>query len=186
MFEFLPMPLPGAWEVIPVVRGDERGRFVKTFHFDAFNQRGLATGFREQYYSVSRRGVLRGMHFQTPPHDHAKLVTCLRGRVLDAALDLRRGSPTCGMHHLLELDAKKGNMAYLPPGLAHGFLALSETALVLYNVTSVYAPESDAGLRWDSVGIDWPLAEPVLSPRDKDLPHLDNFQSPFTYHSPTG
>ena len=186
MFELKHLLLPGAWEVLPVVRGDARGRFVKTFHSDAFREKGLATDYREQYYSVSQRGVLRGMHFQTPPHDHAKLVTCLSGRVLDAALDLRKGSPTYGRHHLLELDAERANMAYLPSGLAHGFLVLSEAALVLYNVTSVYAPESDTGVRWDSAGIDWPLGEPVLSPRDRELPSLSQFQSPFSYQSPTG
>lgn len=174
--------LPGCLELRSRVFTDPRGRFVKTLHAGLFAARGLATDFVEQYYSVSARGVVRGLHLQLPPHDHAKLVYCPVGVVLDAVVDLRRGSPTFGRHALLELSAERGNAVYVPRGLAHGFLALSDDALMIYNTTSVHAPEHDGGIRWDSAGIPWPLErEPVLSERDARLPALADFVTPFAF-----
>src|SRR5208283_2293985 len=137
----------GCFEIIPRVFADDRGRFVKTFQREVFQAWGLAAEFVEQFYSVSKKGVLRGMHFQLPPHDHVKLVACLAGRVLDAVVDLRRESATYGRHALVELTAEKANMLYVPVGLAHGFYTLSDSALVLYNTTHVYAPGHDTRIR---------------------------------------
>ncbi|XDF35011.1 dTDP-4-dehydrorhamnose 3,5-epimerase family protein [Paracidovorax avenae] len=173
-------PLPGCYEIHPPVHPDERGRFVKTFIRSAFADRGLACDWVESFYSVSRRGVLRGLHFQLPPHAHAKLVHCSHGRLFDAVVDLRKGSPTQGQAAIFELDAGRGNQVYIPPGFAHGCYALTEGATIVYHVTSAHAPQHDAGIRWDSAGIPWPDKNPILSGRDRSHPGLDAFASPFT------
>lgn len=175
--------LPGCYELQPRVLGDQRGRFVKTFHQDWFAEHGLKTDFAEQYYSVSQRGVVRGLHFQLPPHDHVKLVYCTAGGVLDVAVDLRRQSPSYGKFVCIELSAQQSNMVYLDSGLAHGFYTLSDTATLVYNVTAVYAPAHDTGIRWDSVGIPWPDDAPILSERDQGFPSLAEFDSPFIFDS---
>jgi dTDP-4-dehydrorhamnose 3,5-epimerase len=181
MFELLPTRIDGCVVLRPRMARDERGSFVKTVHRDFFTQHGLASDFAESYYSISRRGVLRGMHLQMPPHDHAKLVYCVRGSVQDAVLDLRKGSPTEGRHALVELSAEAGTLIYIGVGLAHGYYVQSKEAIVMYHVTTVYAPESDAGVRWNSAGIPWPVDQPILSPRDRALPALADFNSPFVY-----
>ncbi|MEX0383158.1 dTDP-4-dehydrorhamnose 3,5-epimerase [Spiribacter sp. 1M153] len=173
--------IPGCYELRARQLGDERGTFVKTYHRNWFESLGLRTDWAEQYYSVSQPGVVRGLHFQLPPHDHAKLVYCVAGRVLDVALDLRKGSPTYGEHIILDLSAEQGNMLYLPPGIAHGFSTYAEPATMVYNVTSVYHPESDTGIRWDSAGIEWPQKTPNLSERDRGFPKLSTFDSPFSF-----
>lgn len=179
LFEKKSTPLEGCFEIQPKVRGDNRGSFVKTFHEQSFAELGLATDFKEMFYSVSARNVLRGLHFQTPPCDHVKLVYCAFGKVMDAAVDLRKNSPTYGKFHIVQLDSDKGNMFYLPRGLAHGFLTLSDKAIIVYNLTSVYSPEHDKGILWNSCGIDWKIACPILSERDKKHPRLEDFESPF-------
>lgn len=171
--------LSGCFELCPLIRSDARGCFVKTFHSAAFAEAGLCTDFCEDYYSVSHQGVLRGMHFQTPPHEHTKLVYCIAGRVMDVVVDLRCGSPTYGRHAVFDLDAHKANMVYLSAGLAHGFLVLSASAVLVYKVSSFYAPQHDAGILWSSVGVDWPVAEPIVSQRDHSFPTLQDYQSPF-------
>ncbi len=173
----------------PVVRGDSRGTFVKTFHNETFSQHSLADRFTEEYFSISKQGVLRGLHFQLPPHDHAKLVCVLRGRIHDVVVDLRRGSPTYGKHASFEISADLDGycMLYIPRGLAHGFFAREDQTIMLYHCTTVYAPDSDTGIRWDSAGIDWPLAgmTPILSERDRTFPGLAEFDSPFLYEEQT-
>jgi dTDP-4-dehydrorhamnose 3,5-epimerase len=173
--------LPGCLELQPRVFEDARGRFVKVFNRELFAAHGLETSFAEEYYSSSLPGVLRGLHFQTPPHHHAKLVYCVAGRVMDVAVDLRVGSPTYGRHALVELSMERGNAIYLPSGFAHGFYVPEGEATLVYNVTTGYAPESDAGIRWDSAGIEWPDAAPVVSERDAGFPSLAEFVSPFRY-----
>lgn len=182
--KIVPTALPGCYQIVTDIRRDERGSFVKVFHEETFRRHGLATGFAEEYYSTSRRGVIRGLHFQTPPHDHAKLVYCVQGTVLDAALDLRRGSPSYGRHITLELSAENGHMLYLPAGLAHGFCSLSAQSLMVYKVTSAYAPDNDGGVLWNSAGIAWPAQEPVMSARDRTFPTLAQFDTPFVYAAP--
>lgn len=179
--------IPGCLLLRPVVRGDARGAFVKTFHNEVFAEHGLADRFTEEYFSISQRGVLRGLHFQLPPHDHAKLVCVLRGSIYDAVVDLRRGSPTYGQYASFELSADLDgySMLYIPHGLAHGFYAREDQTITLYHCTTVYAPNSDAGVRWDSAGIDWPPGEtaPILSERDRRFPALADFDSPFVYEA---
>jgi len=177
----VPTPIPGCLQLLPDVLRDERGSFVKTFHQDVFRENGLATDFAEEYYSVSYKRVLRGLHFQRPPKDHVKLVYCVTGTVLDAVLDLRLGSPTYGEHAAIELSAEKGNLLYIPKGLAHGFYTKSDLAVMLYKVTTVYAPEHDTGVLWNSAGIQWADEEPILSSRDRGFLKLRDFQSPFRF-----
>lgn len=176
--------IPGCYELQPCPLADPRGVFIKTYHRDWFAQLGLRTDWVEQYYSISQPGVVRGLHCQLPPHDHAKLVYCVQGRVLDVAIDLRRGSPAYGQHIRLELSASQGNMIYLPAGLAHGFCTYDEPATLVYNVTSLYHPATDSGIRWDSAGITWPLLTPMVSDRDRGLPLLASFVSPFDLSTP--
>jgi dTDP-4-dehydrorhamnose 3,5-epimerase len=183
MFKLQASILPGCFEVYPKVFEDERGRFIKTFHAPSFDALGLCTDFVEEYYSVSHKGVIRGMHFQLPPHDHFKLVYCSAGVVMDVVLDLRKGSPTFGRHAVFELSADKSNMIYIPKGMAHGFCVLSDNATMMYKVTSIYAPDCDYGIRWDSAEIDWPSLCDIslLSDRDKSFVSLSDFDSPFDY-----
>jgi len=177
--EFVELSLPGCFEIRHRVLRDERGSFVKTFHEELFQQQGLKTDFREEYYSRSVKNVLRGMHFQIPPHDHDKLVYCLEGAVLDAFVDLRKSSPEFGCHQVLELSEERSNALYLPSGIAHGFYTVSTQATLVYKTTSVHAAASDSGILWNSCGIDWPVADPIVSDRDQGFPPFDSFDSPF-------
>jgi len=159
---------------------DERGRFVKTYDSTSFASFGLPTDWREDFYSSSRRSVIRGMHFQTPPHDHEKFVYCIQGTVLDVVLDLRKGSPTFGQHFSIEMSAEHGLALIIPKGLAHGFLALSEHVLMGYKSTTTHVPDHDSGIHWDSFGFDWRGgSEHIVSPRDRALPAFADFVSPF-------
>lgn len=181
VLEFSELDLPGCVEVRPRIAGDSRGRFVKPFHAELFEAGGLRSDYREQYFSDSVHGVVRGLHFQVPPMDHAKLVYCVSGTVFDVFLDIRRGSPTFGEHRSLTLAAETGNAIYLPAGIAHGFTPLSESATLVYNVTSVYSPSHDRGIAWDSAGITWPVESPIVSRRDSEHPTLSEFDSPFLF-----
>lgn len=180
-FERLETYIPGCFELTPRKINDERGCFVKTYHFDAFKEHGLDTDWREEYYSVSHKGVLRGLHYQSPPHDHAKLVYCTSGEVLDVVVDLRVGSPMFGKFTIFQLTACKANMIYIPRGCAHGFYTISDSATMMYKVTSVYAPSNDTGIHWNSVGISWPDTKPIVSLRDNSLIFFSDFISPFAW-----
>ena len=179
LFDKIATPLEGCFELQPIVRGDNRGTFVKTFHADTFAELGLATNFKEMLYSTSMKNVLRGMHFQTPLADHVKLVYCIEGAVKDVVVDLRKNSATFGKHFAVNLNSEQANMLYIPKGLAHGFLTLSERAIMVYSLTTVYSPENDKGILWSSCGIDWQCDAPILSDRDKAHPTLAEFNSPF-------
>ena len=171
--------LAGCYVLQAKVREDARGSFTKVFHEGAFRELGLTTEFREEYFSVSKKNVLRGLHFQLPPADHEKLVWCMRGKVLDVVLDLRRASATYGTHQCFVLAGDSGEMLYIPRGMAHGFLTLSDEAVMMYKVTSVYAPDFDEGIRWDTAGSEWGISSPILSERDQGFGALEDFSSPF-------
>lgn len=171
--------LPGCYLLRARVSADRRGFFVKTFQEQMFRGLGLATHFAEEYHSVSRKNVLRGLHFQVPPHDHTKIVYCLKGRALDVVVDLRRASPSFGQWRSALLTEEGGEIIYLPSGVAHGFLALDDDVVMQYKVTTEYAPEHDQGILWSSVGFDWPVADPIISDRDQSFPGLTEFHSPF-------
>ncbi|MCZ2827145.1 MULTISPECIES: dTDP-4-dehydrorhamnose 3,5-epimerase [unclassified Modestobacter] len=173
--------LPDCLTLHPVVRPDERGAFVKTFLASAFAEAGLPTHFPEQFYSRSTRGVVRGLHFQTPPAPQAKVVHCVAGEVLDVVVDLRAGSRTYGEHVTVRLSSAEWNGVYVPVGFAHGFAALSAEATVAYLATAEYQAGTDGGVHWDSAGIRWPFDAPVVSARDAGLPALADFRTPFSW-----
>lgn len=173
--------IKGCYEITADVHRDDRGIFVKPFHNEYFKQNNLQTEYKEEYFSTSFAGVLRGLHFQLPPYDHVKLVYCISGTVLDAVVDLRKGSPTYGEFELFELSPEKGNIIYIPIGMAHGFYVLSKEASMVYNVSEIYSSQHDSGIKWDSVGIPWPNQNPTVSVRDKQLTAFSEFNSPFEY-----
>jgi dTDP-4-dehydrorhamnose 3,5-epimerase len=158
-----------------------RGRFVKIFHEPSYAALGLETNFAEEYYSVSHKNVIRGLHFQVPPMDHVKMVYCLEGHALDVVLDLRVGSPTYGQFEMFELNSINSSSIYIPKGMAHGFCALSENTIMVYKVSSVYSPEYDAGILWNSASIPWPNSGLIISDRDRGFPMLKDFNSPFKF-----
>lgn len=178
MIEIIPAQVDGVRMVRSMVQSDPRGTFVKTLHEAIFTKHGLPTHFAEQYYSVSSQNVLRGLHLQTPPHHHYKLVTCIEGDVFDVVVDLRKGRDY-GCYQSFELDGARGDSLFVPAGCAHGFYVRSATAILLYNVGTVHAPSHDTGIRWDSVGVTWPSTAPVVSDRDAALVPLAEFNSPF-------
>lgn len=157
----------------PDVHGDNRGFFVESWNERHYREAGIDARFVQDNFSLSRRGTLRGLHFQNP-QPQGKLVSVWQGEVFDVAVDIRRGSPTFGRWHGVTLTA--GNMwqYYIPPGFAHGFAVISETALFHYKCTKPYAPQNELGFRWDDpdVGIRWPVAAPTLSKRDACAPLL--------------
>jgi dTDP-4-dehydrorhamnose 3,5-epimerase len=166
--------------------GDERGWFAETYNRKAFAALGVDVDFCQDNHSMSRPvGVLRGLHFQAPPQAQAKLVRCVRGRIWDVAVDVRAGSPTYGQSVSAELSAENGLQLYVPVGFAHGFITLEPDSEVLYKASAFYAPDCEGGLIWDDpdLGLEWPAPEtgPVLSEKDKLLPRLRDFVSPFGY-----
>lgn len=179
MFDIGDTAIDGVKTITSRRQADLRGTFTKLVHADTFAEHGLRSDFREVYYSSSKRNVIRGMHFQTPPHDHAKLVQCLAGGVIDVVVDVRRSSATFGSVLSFDLSVDWPTAVYIPAGCAHGFMATTDDALMLYSVTSVYSPPSDGGIRWDSIGFQWPCEEPIVSERDKSFAPLKDFLSPF-------
>jgi dTDP-4-dehydrorhamnose 3,5-epimerase len=163
--------------VEPVVHGDDRGFLVETYSAREWAEAGIEADFVQDNHSRSTAGTLRGLHFQTDP-GQAKLVRCLRGRVWDVAVDLRRDSPTYGRWEAHELDDVSHRQLYVPVGFAHGFCALSEVADVHYRISSYYDPASEAGFAWDDpdVGIEWPIDGPQVSDRDATAPKLSEIE----------
>jgi dTDP-4-dehydrorhamnose 3,5-epimerase len=174
-------PIPGCCQIRYSPHQDARGVFLKTFARSQFDRDGLETTFVESFCTLSGANVLRGMHLQLPPKDHAKLVYCLAGSVTDVALDLRRGSPSFGSYITCELSFERPIALYLPRGVAHGFLVKCAPALMMYHVTTEHVPDLDAGVAWNSFGFQWPHHAPLLSTRDAALPRFDDFLSPFRY-----
>ncbi len=170
--------LPGAHRVVLKKLSDLRGDFVKTYARSVYAAAGVAFESGEEYYSVSHKDVVRGMHFQTPPHDHAKIVYCVAGAVEDVLLDLRQG-PGFGKFVSVTLSAQSPELILAPKGIAHGFRALTDGSIMVYKTSTEYAPHNDRGIRWDSFGFDWHCAAPVVSERDRGHPAFADFQSPF-------
>ena len=177
--KILAEPLRGAFLIEARCHEDARGDFVKTYHRSAFFEMGISFTPAESFYSTSRREVIRGMHFQTPPAAHAKVVYCISGRVMDVVLDLRKSSPTYGQAVSHELSRENHRQFFIPIGVAHGFLSLDENSVLVYATDTVHSPSHDAGVRWDSFGFDWETREPLVSPRDAGFPDLTDFVSPF-------
>ncbi len=173
MAERLETKLEGVALIEPQVFGDERGFFVETFSLDSWSGLGVDASFVQHNHSRSSKGTLRGLHFQTHP-GQAKLLRCPRGSIFDVAVDLRKDSPTYGQWEGHVLDDVNHHQLYVPIGFAHGFCVLSDVADVTYLVSSLYDPETEAGIRWNDpeVGVEWPVEEPLLSQRDIEAPLL--------------
>jgi dTDP-4-dehydrorhamnose 3,5-epimerase len=187
-----PTEIPGVVVVEPATYADERGFFRERFRderylaaAEAHAAPGLGGPFVQDNHSRSWRGVLRGLHFQRR-HPQGKLVECVGGRILDVVADLRKGSPTFGRWIGVELDGESGRQLWVPPGLAHGFCVLSDTADVMYRCTAPYRPDDEGGVVWDdpTLGVDWPVADPVISPKDLKLPRLADLGPDDLPHAP--
>ena len=154
---------------------DSRGAFVKTFNEGNLINENLDFKIKESYYSISKKNVIRGMHFQLPPFDHKKLVYVVKGAVLDVILDLRPESPTFKKHFHVRLTEDNNRSLIIPTGVAHGFLSLRDESIMIYNVTSLYHNKYDTGINFNSFGFDWKVKNPILSERDISLKSLDSF-----------
>lgn len=183
--EVIKTDIEGPLIIEPNVFGDARGYFFESFSQREFDAKVGELRFVQDNESCSRRAVMRGLHFQMPPFTQAKLVRCVRGAVLDVAVDIRRGSPTYGRHVAVELTEDNHRQFFVPKGFAHGFSVLSDVAVFQYKCDEFYHPEADAGISIldESLGIDWriPLEEAVLSEKDTRHPLLSGFESPFVY-----
>lgn len=170
--------LPKTWLVSLSQLDDLRGFFVKTLSKSMLNDLDCDFELQEEYYSLSNKNVIRGMHFQVPPHDHVKIVNCLKGAVLDVLLDLRPG-PSYGKSKSLILESSTPSVLIIPKGVAHGFKSLTDGSLLVYKTSSEYSPQHDAGILWNSFDFGWELSNPILSSRDISHPAFCNFQTPF-------
>jgi len=176
--------LPDLLVIKPTVFGDERGHFFESFREDRLKEAGLNLDFVQDNQSLSHKGILRGLHFQQEPYAQGKLVRVVQGRVLDVAVDIRKGSPSYGQHIALELSDANKVMMYVPPGFAHGFLTLEDNTVFLYKCTAYYDQAAEGSVAWDSpsLNINWGnISEPILSEKDKLAKPFSAFKSPFTY-----
>jgi dTDP-4-dehydrorhamnose 3,5-epimerase len=180
------LEIPDLLLVTPRKHGDQRGFFSETFRADVFAGFGVDASFvQDNHVHSTQKGVLRGLHFQTPPHAQGKLIRCPRGSILDVAVDIRVGSPTYGRHVAVELSAANWRQLWVPLGFAHGYVTLEDDCEVVYKVTDYYAPECDRGIAWDdpALEIDWRLSasEVILSERDRRQPRLEGAAPAFQF-----
>ena len=184
--EVIKTDIEGLVIIEPKVFKDARGYFFESFSQREFEQKVRRVNFVQDNESMSSYGVMRGLHFQRPPYSQSKLVRCVKGRVLDVAVDIRKGSPTYGKHVAVELTEDNHRQFFVPRGFAHGFAVLSETAVFQYKCDNFYAPEADGGIsiKDESLGIDWQIPTESALLSEKDLKHLclADFDSPFDYN----
>jgi dTDP-4-dehydrorhamnose 3,5-epimerase len=180
---FLNTSIEGLVVIEPTIFGDDRGYFFESYNEKEFEKAIGKISFVQDNESKSSKGVLRGFHFQKPPFAQAKLVRCIKGRVLDVAVDIRHGSQTFGQHVSVELSGENKKQVFIPRGFAHGFLVLSKSAIVCYKVDNIYAPQYDVGIRWDDpiLNIQWGVnkSEVLISQKDVNLPYFSVFETPF-------
>ncbi len=183
--EIIKTDIEGVVILEPRVFADARGYFFESYNKEVFDRLVGPVDFVQDNESCSSRGVMRGLHFQRPPHAQAKLVRCVRGAVLDVAVDIRKGSPTYGKYASCLLTEDNHRQFFIPRGFAHGFAVLSDTAVFQYKCDNYYCPEADGGISIvdPSLGIDWGMAidEAILSDKDRRHPLLSDFDSPFDY-----
>mgnify|MGYP003417870103 CR=1 FL=1 len=176
--------IPGLLIIEPKVFGDERGFFVETYNELRYKEMGISGDFVQDNLSKSKKGVLRGLHYQAPPFEQGKLVTVLSGAVLDVAVDIRHGSPTFGKSVTVELTAENKKQFWIPAGFAHGFVTLEDDTVFAYKCTNVYSPENDRGVKYDdpAIGIEWPdVGELTISEKDQNQPMLQEIAQEFVY-----
>ena len=183
--KFIKTTIPDVYIIEPSIFEDNRGYFLESFNLEKFEENVYPIKFVQDNESKSFRGVLRGLHFQKPPFNQAKLVRCIEGKVMDVAVDIRKGSPYYGKHVAIELSAKNKKQLFIPSGFAHGFSVLSKSAIFAYKVDKNYAPASDTGIKWDDkdLDIDWGLTkkEILLSEKDKNSFSFKELDSPFNF-----
>lgn len=183
--EYIKCEIEGPVVIRPAKHNDARGYFMETFRLDDFKKNVADTTFVQENESCSTKGVIRGLHFQAPPYAQAKLVRCVKGRVLDVAVDIRAGSPTYGKFVAVELSEDNDTQLFIPRGFAHGFSVLSDVAVFQYKCDNYYAPQAEGGISIldKTIGIDWGLnaEESILSEKDTKHPELKDFISPFKY-----
>jgi len=181
--KFVNTPIEGVIIIEPNVFGDERGYFLESYNKIKFEEVVGKTSFIQDNESKSSKGVLRGLHFQNPPYEQAKLVRCVEGKVLDVAVDIRKNSPTYGEHVAVVLSGDNKRQLFIPRGFAHAFLVLSNFAIFSYKVDNIYAPHYDSGIIWNDLelAIDWGIKEPelIISEKDKNLSNFSDLISPF-------
>ncbi len=185
-FEFKRFEIPGLVLIQPKVFDDGRGFFLELYKHEDFVRAGIREHLVQDNYSKSVKGVLRGLHYQKTPKAQGKLVMCMKGRIFDVAVDIRKGSSHYGKWAGVELTEVNRLMLYVPPGFAHGFQVLSDTAEVMYKCTDEYSPSSDRGIIWNDpdINISWPLPDPILSGKDKLHPFLRDADNNFTIETP--
>ena len=173
--------IEGLLEIVPTVYKDDRGYFLETYHTERFRSLGIDQNFVQVNQSFSKRGVLRGLHFQHAPHQQGKLISVIKGKVMDVAVDLRPGSPTYGQHVTMMVDSERHNLVYVPEGFAHGFVAIEDT-IFSYQCTNLYHQAADSGVRWNDpdLNIDWKLdhygiQNPIISEKDQLLPSFAEY-----------
>jgi len=182
-FTYKKLDIPEVILIEPQVFSDSRGFFMETYKHSDFVHAGIQEHFVQDNFSRSQKGVLRGLHFQKDPNAQGKLVQCLKGRIFDVTVDIRKGSPSFGRWVSVELSEENKRMLYIPPSFTHGFVVLSETADVIYKCTKEYSPEDDRGVIWNDpdINIPWPIKDPILSEKDAQLPLLKDADINFTY-----
>lgn len=180
--EFIETLLKGAFLIKPKVFHDERGFFLEFWNEKVFAENGIAAKFVQDNHSMSvKKGILRGLHFQLPPFEQAKLLRVTRGKIFDVIVDLRKKSKTYGKWESFEISAENFEMIFVPRGFAHGFVTLEDNTEVIYKVDNIYTPEFDSGIIWNDpiLNIDWPIKDPILSEKDSKLQFFKDFNSPF-------
>ena len=179
MIEIIDEPLNGVFLLQPKIFNDQRGNFIKTFQKNDFHSIGIDFEPVEEFFSGSHKNVIRGLHFQLPPNAHDKLVYCIRGKILDVIIDLRKSSDTYGKAVSIELSDINKYLLLIPKGFGHGFLSLEDESMMVYKTSTVHSPESDFGIRWNSIDFTWQVENPIISSRDNDFIDLKDFKSPF-------
>lgn len=179
--EFITNEIEGLVVIKPTVFEDERGHFFEYYQKELFTQNGIEDDFVQDNQSLSQKGVLRGLHFQAPPYAQAKLIRVIKGAVLDVAVDIRKNSPTYGKHFSIELNERNKKQLYIPVGFAHGFFTLEDNTIFSYKCSNYYHKTSEGALLWNDkdLSINWNVAQPVLSEKDKEATPFQQFSTPF-------
>ena len=179
--EFIKTKLEGLLIIQPKVFGDNRGCFFESFSQHLFEQNGVIANFVQDNQSISKKGVVRGLHLQAPPYTQAKLVRVVHGAALDVAVDIRKNSPTYGQYVSVRLDTIQNNMFWIPRGFAHGFVALEDDTVFVYKTDNYYNKASEMAIRWDdpTLNIDWNIKQAIVSEKDNENPFFKDFISPF-------
>lgn len=174
--------IKGVFLLKPHFYTDVRGSITKTFHKESFDQIGLECDWGESLITENfQKGVIRGFHFQRPPYCQAKTIFCVTGSILDAVLDLRRGSKTYGKTAQFSLDCHKKNLLYIPKGVANAYAIGQDNTIIAYHLTSTYMPDYESGIRWDSTDVDFGFKNPIIADKDSKLALFSEFESPFIY-----